>query len=129
MAVGFASEQVLGVYRLKVGAFEITVLSDGNLPLETKLFSGDLARAEKMLEDAFLPKEATPTSVNEKACVFLTGEVLKAVSKVPIIARIQKGAPHAFCDRAQSQRKFRKRVPLNGQILGYRFLTPKITPQ
>src|SRR5262249_23948077 len=30
-----------------------------------KLFSGDLARAEKLLEDAFLPKEATQTAVNE----------------------------------------------------------------
>jgi glyoxylase-like metal-dependent hydrolase (beta-lactamase superfamily II) len=65
MAAEFAGAQAPGVYRLKVGTFEITVLSDGNLPLETKLFSGDLARAEKMLEDAFLPKEATPTSVNE----------------------------------------------------------------
>jgi hypothetical protein len=65
MAVGFSGAQAPGVYRLKVGAFEITVLSDGNLPLETKLFSGDLARAEKMLEDSFLPKEATSTSVNE----------------------------------------------------------------
>jgi glyoxylase-like metal-dependent hydrolase (beta-lactamase superfamily II) len=65
MAMGFAGAQVPGVYRLKVGAFEITVLSDGNLPLETKLFSGDLARAEKLLKDAFLPKEATQTAVNE----------------------------------------------------------------
>ena len=65
MAAGFSGAQVPGVYRLKVGTFEITVLSDGNLPLETKLFSGDLARAERMLEDAFLPKDATQTSVNE----------------------------------------------------------------
>src|SRR5437667_8865245 len=57
--------QVPGVYRQKVGAFEVTVLSDGWLPIETKIFSGDPASAEKLLENAFLPKDATPTAVNE----------------------------------------------------------------
>lgn len=65
MAAKLTGTQVPGVYRLKVGTFEVTVLSDGNLPLDTKLFSGDLVRAERMLEEAFLPKEATQTSVNE----------------------------------------------------------------
>ena len=60
-----AGAQVPGVYRLKVGAFEVTVLSDGWIPLETKLFSGDADGATKLLERAFLPKDATPTAVNE----------------------------------------------------------------
>jgi hypothetical protein len=58
MATPFASVQASSVYRHKVGAFEITVLSDGNLALEATLFSGDQARAEKLLEAAFLPTAA-----------------------------------------------------------------------
>jgi glyoxylase-like metal-dependent hydrolase (beta-lactamase superfamily II) len=61
----FAGAQAPGVYRLKLGGFEITVLSDGTLPLETKIFSGDPAGAAKLLESAFLPKDAIVTSVNE----------------------------------------------------------------
>ena len=36
----FAGTQAAGVYRLKIGSFEVTVLSDGWLPIETKMFSG-----------------------------------------------------------------------------------------
>jgi glyoxylase-like metal-dependent hydrolase (beta-lactamase superfamily II) len=61
----FAATQAPGVYRLKVGAFEVTVLSDGWLPLETKLFSGDADSGSKLLEGAFLPSDAVATSVNE----------------------------------------------------------------
>jgi len=61
----FAGAQAPGVYRLKLGGFEVTVLSDGTLPLETKIFSGDPAGAAKLLESAFLPKDAVVTSVNE----------------------------------------------------------------
>jgi glyoxylase-like metal-dependent hydrolase (beta-lactamase superfamily II) len=61
----FAGMQAPGVYRLKVGTFEVTVLSDGWLPLETKLFAGGAGNPEKLLEGAFLPKDSTPTSVNE----------------------------------------------------------------
>jgi len=60
-----ATAQTASLYRTKVGAFEVTVLSDGWLPLETKLFSGDAAGNSKILESAFLPADATPTSVNE----------------------------------------------------------------
>jgi glyoxylase-like metal-dependent hydrolase (beta-lactamase superfamily II) len=60
-----AGTQAPGVYRLKVGGFEVTVLNDGWLPLETKLYSGDQEAAKRMLEAAFLPTEATKTSVNE----------------------------------------------------------------
>ena len=45
MATPFAGVQAPSVYRHKVGAFEITVLSDGNLALEATVFHGDQARA------------------------------------------------------------------------------------
>ena len=61
----FAGTQAPGVYRLKVGAFEITVLNDGWLPLEAKIFSGDPTTTPKLLDAGFLPKDAVPTSVNE----------------------------------------------------------------
>jgi glyoxylase-like metal-dependent hydrolase (beta-lactamase superfamily II) len=61
----FAGAQAPGVYRLKVGAFEITVLNDGWLPLEAKVFSGDPTTAPRLLDAGFLPKDAIPTSVNE----------------------------------------------------------------
>src|SRR5215813_2385336 len=57
--------QAAGVYRLKVGSFEVTVLNDGSLPIETKLFTGSPEGAAKLLEGRFLSKEATPTAVNE----------------------------------------------------------------
>jgi glyoxylase-like metal-dependent hydrolase (beta-lactamase superfamily II) len=61
----FAGTQAPGVYRLKVGAFEVTVLSDGFLPLDPKIFTGDAAETAKLLDTAFLPKGAIATSVNE----------------------------------------------------------------
>src|SRR6516165_8167652 len=77
MATPFAGVQASSVYRHKVGAFEVTVLSDGNLALEVTLFSGDQARAEKLLEAAFLPKVGIPTAVNE--WLINTGEQLVLV--------------------------------------------------
>jgi glyoxylase-like metal-dependent hydrolase (beta-lactamase superfamily II) len=61
----FAGAQAAGVYRHKLGAFEITVLSDGWLGLDPKIFTGDPAGTGNLLESAFLPKDAVPTSVNE----------------------------------------------------------------
>jgi glyoxylase-like metal-dependent hydrolase (beta-lactamase superfamily II) len=58
------SGQVAGVYRTKVGNFEVTVLNDGWLPIESKNYSGDAAGAAKSLNAAFLP-DATPTPVNQ----------------------------------------------------------------
>jgi glyoxylase-like metal-dependent hydrolase (beta-lactamase superfamily II) len=60
-----AGAQAAGIYRLKIGAFEVTVLNDGYLTLDTKLFAGDPASAKSMLEAAFLPSDTTRTSVNE----------------------------------------------------------------
>ena len=61
----FAGAQAPGIYRVKVGAFEITVLNDGWLPIETKMFSGDAASAPQLLAASFLPADAIPTAVNE----------------------------------------------------------------
>jgi glyoxylase-like metal-dependent hydrolase (beta-lactamase superfamily II) len=61
----FAGTQAVGFYRLKLGGFEVTVVSDGWIPLETKVFSGDAEGAAKLLERAFLPKDTIPTAVNE----------------------------------------------------------------
>lgn len=60
-----AGAQVASVYRLKVGAYEVTVVNDGWVGLETKMWSGDPAGAEKLLHDAFLPTELNRTAVNE----------------------------------------------------------------
>ncbi len=65
MATQFAGVQAPGVHRVKVGAFEITVLSDGNLALEPAMFSGDQTGAEKLIEAAFLPKGPLSTPVND----------------------------------------------------------------
>jgi glyoxylase-like metal-dependent hydrolase (beta-lactamase superfamily II) len=65
MATPFAGAQAPGVYRLKVGAFEITVLSDGNLAIDRSLFAGDATRGDKLLDSAFLPQGPIPTCVNE----------------------------------------------------------------
>jgi glyoxylase-like metal-dependent hydrolase (beta-lactamase superfamily II) len=73
----FAGTQAPGLNRFKLGDYEITVLSDGWLPLKTEIFSGDPAGASKLLESAFLPKDATPTSVNE--WVVNTGDKLVLV--------------------------------------------------
>ena len=63
-----AGAQAAGVYRLKVGNYEVTVLNDGWAPLETKIWSGDPAGAEKLLQAAFLPNgqsDIQQTAVNE----------------------------------------------------------------
>ncbi len=59
----FAGAQAAGVYRLKVGGFEVTVLNDGSLPIETKFFTGNPEGAAKLLEGRFLSKAAPPTAV------------------------------------------------------------------
>jgi glyoxylase-like metal-dependent hydrolase (beta-lactamase superfamily II) len=56
--------QVASVYRLKVGSYEVTVLNDGSLPVESKNYSGDAEGAEKLLKAAFVP-DPTPTAVNQ----------------------------------------------------------------
>lgn len=65
MAMPLAGKQASGVYRLKVGALEVTVLSDGNLAIDRPMFAGDAAGADRLLDAAFMPKGAIPTCVNE----------------------------------------------------------------
>jgi glyoxylase-like metal-dependent hydrolase (beta-lactamase superfamily II) len=61
-----ASVQAPGVYRLKVGAYEVTVLNDGSAALPTKFFSGDAEGSAKLLENAFVAsKDMAPTTFNE----------------------------------------------------------------
>ena len=99
----FAGVQAPGVYRLKVGGFEVTVLSDGWLPLEANIFSGDPTTAPKLLEASFLPKDAIPTSVNE--WLVNTGDKLVLVDTGtsnlfgPTLGRLAKHLAAAGYDR------------------------------
>ena len=52
-----AGAQVPGIYRMKVGAFEVTILNDGSAALPTKYFLGDPEGAAKLLENAFVANE------------------------------------------------------------------------
>jgi glyoxylase-like metal-dependent hydrolase (beta-lactamase superfamily II) len=89
-----AGAQAAGVYRQKVGGFEVTVVSDGFLPIETKIFSGDADGAAKLMERAFLPKDVVATSVNE--WVINTGDKLVLVDTgtsnvlAPTVGRMAK---------------------------------------
>ena len=70
-----AGTQAPGIYRMKVGAYEVTVLNDGSAALPTKYFSGDAEGAAKLLENAFAPsKEMAPTTFN--AWLINTGDKL-----------------------------------------------------
>ena len=60
-----AGAQAAGIYRVKVGTIEVTVLNDGSAALPTKFFSGDPAGIPKLMEAAFTPGEMAPTTFNE----------------------------------------------------------------
>lgn len=100
----FAGTQAAGVYRLKVGGFEVTVLSDGWLPIETKMFSGSPEGAAKLLEASFLSKDETPTHVNE--WLVNTGDRLILVDTgtsnvfAPTLGRMSKNLAAAGLDPA-----------------------------
>jgi glyoxylase-like metal-dependent hydrolase (beta-lactamase superfamily II) len=65
-AVPPAGVQAPGFYRLKVGTLEVTILNDAMGALPAKMYSGDAASAEKLLEAAFVPKkEEAPASFNQ----------------------------------------------------------------
>jgi glyoxylase-like metal-dependent hydrolase (beta-lactamase superfamily II) len=63
MAAPFAGVQAPGIYRHKLGNFEVTVISDGNLPFDADLFAGDKDQGQKLLDKAYFPRKST-TSVN-----------------------------------------------------------------
>jgi glyoxylase-like metal-dependent hydrolase (beta-lactamase superfamily II) len=100
----FAGVQAAGVYRLKVGSFEVTVLSDGWIPLETKLFTGNAGSAGKSLETSFLPRDNIPTAVNE--WLVNTGDKLILVDTgtsnvfAPTLGRMAKNLAAAGVDPA-----------------------------
>jgi hypothetical protein len=60
-----AGAQAAGIYRVKIGTIEVTVLNDGSAALPTKFFSGDPAGISKLMEAAFTPGEMAPTTFNE----------------------------------------------------------------
>jgi glyoxylase-like metal-dependent hydrolase (beta-lactamase superfamily II) len=97
------SAQAPGVYRTKVGSFEVTVLNDGWLPIESKNYSGDAAGAAKLLQAAFLP-DATPTAVNQ--WLINTGDKLVLVDTgtsnvfAPTLGRTLKSLAAAGVDPA-----------------------------
>ena len=64
MAAPLAGTQAPAFYRHKVGSYEVTVISDGNLTLDATMFTGDEAGAEKLLRDAHLPKTGFITPIN-----------------------------------------------------------------
>ena len=99
MATPVAGVQASSIYRHKVGAFEITVLSDGNLALEATLFSGDQARAEKLLEVAFLPTTGIPTAVNE--WLINTGEPLARHEQAEKNGTFAQGSPRRISQRGK----------------------------
>lgn len=49
MPASFAGAQAHGIYRLKVGAFEVTVLSDGNLPFQRLLTCSPVTRPRRRI--------------------------------------------------------------------------------
>ena len=64
VAAPMTGKQAPGFFRLKIGSYEMTVLSDGTLTLDASLFAGDEAGAEKLLRDVHLPKVGIPTPLN-----------------------------------------------------------------
>jgi glyoxylase-like metal-dependent hydrolase (beta-lactamase superfamily II) len=100
----FAGVQAAGVYRLKVGGFEVTVLSDGWLAIDAKLFTGSADGASKFLEASFLPKDNIPTGVNE--WLVNTGDKLILVDTgtsnvfAPTLGRMAKNLAAAGVDPA-----------------------------
>ncbi len=64
MAAPMTGRQAPGYFRVKVGDYEVTVLSDGSLTLDAALFAGDEAGAHALLNDAHLPKVGIPTPLN-----------------------------------------------------------------
>lgn len=69
---------VAGLYRFKVGAFEVTSINDGMLNLTLDQFpAADRAGAETLLQRAFQPAGAIPTAVN--AYLVNTGDRLVLV--------------------------------------------------
>jgi glyoxylase-like metal-dependent hydrolase (beta-lactamase superfamily II) len=66
-AAPLAGTQVPGLRRLKIGGIEVTALLDGHLPIPHELFPGaaaDPATANRLTDEAFLPRGPVTTPVN-----------------------------------------------------------------
>jgi glyoxylase-like metal-dependent hydrolase (beta-lactamase superfamily II) len=59
-----AGRQVAGVYRQKVGSFEVTAILDGSVGLNTSVFTGAPADEMRRILTAAGTNEAQPTAVN-----------------------------------------------------------------
>lgn len=105
MATPIAGSQAPGFYRHKLGSFEITVVSDGLLTLESGIFTGDATGTEKLLKDAHVKdKNAIPTPLN--TWLINTGDKLILVdtgggpSFAPTVGRLPKHLAAAGVDPA-----------------------------
>ena len=72
----FAKSQAPGFLRRKLGAFEVTALLDGDLPIELKLFSGNAAEMENVLARNYQP---SPPRSHVNAYAVNTGDKLYLV--------------------------------------------------
>jgi glyoxylase-like metal-dependent hydrolase (beta-lactamase superfamily II) len=72
----FAKSQAPGFSRRKLGAFEVTALLDGDLPIELKLFSGNAAEMEQVLARSYQP---SPPRSHVNAYAVNTGDKLYLV--------------------------------------------------
>lgn len=105
MAMPFAGKQAPGFYRHKLGALEVTVVSDGTLTLESGLFAGDAAGAEQLLKAAHVPNgKAIPTPLNtwlintgDKTILVDTGG---GAAFAPTVGRLPKNLAAAGVDPA-----------------------------
>ena len=99
-----AGAQAASIYRTKIGSLELTVLNDGAGAIPTKFYSGDPAGASKLLDAAFTPGEAAPTTFN--AWLVNTGDKLVLVDTGystaigPYAGRLQQALAAAGVDPA-----------------------------
>lgn len=72
----FAKSQAPGFLRRQLGSFEVTALLDGDLSIELKLFSGNTAEMEKVLQQGY---QASPPRSHVNAYAVNTGDKLYLV--------------------------------------------------
>jgi glyoxylase-like metal-dependent hydrolase (beta-lactamase superfamily II) len=98
-----AGAQAAGIYRFKVGDFEVTTLSDGYIDLDAKLFSGKPEDIQTMLAAS---PQRNPLRGQVNAFVVNTGEALIVVdtggpaSAIPTLGRFPEALKAAGFDAA-----------------------------
>ena len=100
-----AVRQVPGLYRLKVGGFQVTAVNDGMLGLDLGLYpEAERPEAERLVEAAFLAAGRIPTAVN--AYLVNTGDSLvlidtgTATAMGPTLGRLAENLGAAGVDPA-----------------------------